>query len=70
MKKQPPNSEELSEQLRLSVVAAEISIDPQQAEPYHRECRDAFSSLCECQKVWKATEHRAVNQSTGKIRGA
>lgn len=53
--------EELSEQLRLTTISAEIHIDKQQAEPYYR-MRDAFSSLCECKKIWDMLEHRAINQ--------
>jgi hypothetical protein len=53
--------EELSEQLRLTAIATEIHIDKQQAEPYYK-MRDAFSSLCECKKIWDVLAHRAVNQ--------
>jgi hypothetical protein len=53
--------EELSEQLRLTTISTEIHVDKQQAEPYYR-MRDAFSSLCECKKIWDMVEHRAINQ--------
>jgi chromosome segregation ATPase len=43
--------EELQEQLRLTTIATEIDVDPEQAEPYYRT-RDTFSTLSECQKIW------------------
>ena len=53
--------DELQEQLRLSVLAAQIDIDPEQAEPYYR-MRDEFAAISECQKAWDTLERRIVDR--------
>src|ERR1035441_2313104 len=58
---------ELQEQLRLTVLATEITIDREQAEPYYR-MRDAVAALSECRKTWNVlaakTIDRIVERST------
>jgi hypothetical protein len=53
--------EELQEQLRLTTLAMEITVDREQGEPYYR-MRDEFSSLCQCAAIWDTLTQRAVNQ--------
>jgi hypothetical protein len=53
--------EELQEQLRLTTVATEITVDQEQAEPYYR-MRDTFSTLSECQKVWNVLTEKAIDR--------
>ena len=43
--------EELREQLRLTTIATEITVDREQAEPYYR-MRDKFAALSESQRIW------------------
>jgi hypothetical protein len=53
--------EELQEQLRLTTIATEITVDREQAEPYYR-MRDTFSALSECQKVWNVLAEKAIDR--------
>jgi TPR repeat protein len=53
--------EELREQLRLTTLATEITLDREQAEPYYR-MRDDFAALSECKKIWDTLERHAVNR--------
>jgi hypothetical protein len=53
--------EELREQLRLTTLATQIEMDPQQAEPYYK-MRDDFAALTECQRIWDTLERRTVNR--------
>jgi hypothetical protein len=53
--------EELQEQLRLTTIATEITVDREQAEPYYR-MRDAFAALSECQKVWNVLTEKAIDR--------
>jgi Protein of unknown function (DUF4236) len=52
---------ELSEQLRLTTLAAHFDIDREQAEPFYR-MRDEFAALCECQSTWDTLSREAVNR--------
>jgi hypothetical protein len=52
---------ELNEQLRLTTLATEIDVEPEQAESYYR-MRDDFAALSECQKIWDTLERRAINR--------
>jgi hypothetical protein len=52
---------ELREQLRLTVLATQIDIDREQAEPYYK-MRDEFAALCQCQRTWDTLQHRAVDR--------
>ena len=52
---------ELEEQLRLTVIAAEIEIDQGQAEPFFR-MRDDFAALCECAAIWDVKSQRATDR--------
>jgi hypothetical protein len=52
---------ELSEQLKLTKLAAQFEIDREQAEPYFK-MRDEFAVLSECQKVWDTLSRQAVNR--------
>lgn len=52
---------EMEEQLRLTTIATEIDISPEQAEPFYR-MRDDFSSLGECKAIWDTLSRVAVNQ--------
>jgi hypothetical protein len=54
-------ADELREQLLLTVLATQIEIDPEQAEPYYR-MRDEFAAMCECQKTWDTLERRSVDR--------
>jgi hypothetical protein len=54
--------EELREQLQLTVVATQIDMERDQAEPYYR-MRDEFAALTECRRIWDALERRAVNRA-------
>ena len=51
--------EELQEQLRLTTVATEITVDREQAEPYYR-MRDEFAALYECKKIWNVLEQKKI----------
>jgi hypothetical protein len=53
--------EELQEQLRLTTLATEIAVDPEQADPYYR-MRDEFTVLSGCQKIWNVLTERAVDR--------
>ena len=53
--------EELREQLRLTTIATEITVDREQAEPYYR-MRDTFAALSECQKVWNVLTEKAIDR--------
>jgi len=53
--------EELREQLRLTTLATQIEMDPQQAEPYYK-MRDDFAVFTECQRIWDTLERRTVNR--------
>jgi hypothetical protein len=53
--------EELQEQLRLTAIAAQISLDREQAEPYYR-MRDSFAALSECQKLWNVLTEKAIDR--------
>ena len=53
--------EELQEQLRLTTIATEITVDREQAEPYYR-MRDTFAALSECQKVWNVLTEKAIDR--------
>jgi hypothetical protein len=53
--------EELQEQLRLTTIATEITIDREQAEPYYR-MRDAFSGLSECRTIWNVLTEKAIDR--------
>lgn len=52
--------EELQEQLRLTTIATEITVDREQAEPYYR-MRDTFATLSESQKVWNVLTEKAID---------
>jgi hypothetical protein len=52
---------ELSEQLRLTTLAAHFDIEREQAEPYFK-MRDEFTALCECQSTWDTLSRQAVNR--------
>jgi Protein of unknown function (DUF4236) len=58
--------EELEEQLRQTVLATEIAVDPEQAEPYQR-LSEAFGGLAKSHKIWNvlaaARIDRAVERS-------
>ena len=53
--------EELQEQLRLTVLATEITIDQEQAETYCR-LRDAFAVLAKCQRIWSILAEKAIDR--------
>jgi hypothetical protein len=53
--------EELQEQLRLTALATEITLDKEQAEPYYR-MRDDFAALSGCQKIWNVLADRAIDR--------
>jgi hypothetical protein len=53
--------EELQEQLRLTALATEITIDREQAEPYYR-MRDDFAILSGCQKIWNVLSEKAIDR--------
>jgi hypothetical protein len=53
--------EELQEQLRLTTIATEITVDREQAEPYYR-MRDTFAALSECQKVWNVLTEKVIDR--------
>ncbi len=52
---------ELQEQLRLTTIATEITVDRAQAEPYYR-LRDTFAILSESQKVWNVLTETAIDR--------
>jgi hypothetical protein len=53
--------EELQEQLRLTTLATEITVDREQGEPYYR-MRDDFAVLSECQKIWNVLTEKAIDR--------
>lgn len=53
--------DELSEQLKLTTMAAHFNIDREQAEPYFK-MRDEFAVLCQCPKIWDTLSKRRVNR--------
>lgn len=53
--------DELREQLQLTVLATQIDIDREQAEPYFK-MRDDFAALCESQKIWDTLERRSIDR--------
>ena len=53
--------EELQEQLRLTTIATEITVDREQAEPYYR-MRDDFAALSECQKIWNVLAAKPIDR--------
>jgi hypothetical protein len=53
--------EELQEQLRLTTIATEITVDREQAEPYYR-MRDEFAALSESQKIWNLLTEQAIDR--------
>src|SRR5579862_1998579 len=52
---------ELTEQLRLTTLAAHFDIDREQAEPFYK-MRDEFAALSECQSTWDTLSRQAVNR--------
>lgn len=52
---------ELDEQLRLTTIATQIDIDPEQAEPFYR-LRDQFADLAKCLAIWDTVSEGAVDQ--------
>ena len=53
--------EELQEQLHLTTLATEITVDREQGEPYYR-MRDDFAVLSECQKIWNVVTEKAIDR--------
>jgi hypothetical protein len=53
--------DELQEQLRLTTIATEITIDREQAEPYFR-MRDEFAVLSGCQKIWNVLTEEQIDR--------
>jgi len=53
--------EELQEQLRLTRIATEITIDKEQSEPYYR-MRDDFAALCQSHTIWNLLTERAIDR--------
>jgi hypothetical protein len=53
--------EELREQLRLTTIATEITLDREQAEPYFR-MRDEFAVLSGCQKIWNVLTEKQIDR--------
>jgi hypothetical protein len=53
--------EELQEQLRLTTIATEITVDPEQAASYYR-MRDEFAALSGCQKVWNVLTEKTIDR--------
>ncbi|MGA3294266.1 MAG: DUF4236 domain-containing protein [Candidatus Acidiferrales bacterium] len=52
---------ELSEQLRLTTLAAHFDMEREQAEPYYK-MRDEFAVLCDCQRTWDTLSRQVVNR--------
>lgn len=52
---------ELEEQLRLTTIAAQVEIAPEQAEPYFK-MRDTFASLSESAAVWDIKSYQATDR--------
>lgn len=52
---------ELHEQLRLTTLATEMSLDAEQAKLYYR-MRDDFAAASESQRIWDTLDRRAVNR--------
>jgi len=59
--------DELREQLQLTVLATQIDIDREQAEPYFK-MRDDFAALCESQKIWDTLERRSIDRVAERLR--
>lgn len=55
--------DELREQQQLTVLATQIEIDQQQAEPYYK-MRDSFAAMCEAQKIWDTLERRTIDRGS------
>jgi hypothetical protein len=53
--------EELKEQLRLTTIATEMTLGPEQEELYFR-MRDDFAAATESHRIWDALDRRAVNR--------
>lgn len=53
--------EELHEQLRLTTIATEMSLEAEQSELYYR-MRDNFAAASESQRIWDTLDRRAVNR--------
>jgi hypothetical protein len=53
--------EELHEQLRLTTIATEMTLDTEQAKLYYR-MRDDFAAASESQRIWDTLDRRAVNR--------
>jgi len=53
--------EELQQQLRLTTLATDITLDREQAEPYY-QMRDDFVALSGCQKIWNVLADRAIDR--------
>jgi hypothetical protein len=54
--------QELQEQLRLTTIATEITVDREQADPYYR-MRDDFAAVSGCQKVWNVLTEKAIDRT-------
>lgn len=52
---------ELEEQLRLTAVAAQVTLEPGQAESFFR-MRDDFQVLAECEAIWDINAERATDK--------
>jgi hypothetical protein len=52
---------ELEEQLRLTAIATQVEIAPEQAEPYFK-MRDTFASLSESAAVWDIKSYQATDK--------
>jgi uncharacterized membrane protein len=52
---------ELQEQLRLTTIATEISVDKQQAEPYY-QMRDSFAILSQSNRTWNVLTEKAIDR--------
>lgn len=53
--------DELNEQLRQTTIAAEMNLEPEQAELYFR-MRDEFAAASESQRIWDTLTRRSVNR--------
>ncbi len=53
--------EELQQQLRLTTIAAEITLDKEQAEPY-AHMRDEFAALSGCRKIWNILTEKPIDR--------
>ena len=61
--------DELAEQLRLTTIATEIEINPEQAEPYFR-MRDEFAGLLRCRYIWDTLCRQPINQTATRSAAA